>query len=351
MTGTPLTGKKVLFFGPKTFGYELEITCEMQKMGAEVTFRSDRPVANGWVVAALRILPKLAWRLSDLFFFHWLIKSAPTACDIVFIVKGEGLSPHFLQALRKRYPAAVFILYLWDSATNCKGLELKLPYFDDFFSFDPSDCTIFPQFKYRPLFFLDKYLKDDSPAEEKGLFFVGTLNGDRPKVIARLLTTLDKSISFDYFLFVRSRLELALRRLIDPPLRGIDPVHLVFSPIPSDTLSSHIKRCSAVLDIEHPRQTGLTMRTFEVIASGKKLVTTNRSVVDQDFYDPARILVIDRSEPVVPPQFLAVGLPPFPPGFVSKYSLRGWLSDIFNAVIAPDINSINTASTMKGTGR
>lgn len=331
MTGTPLAGKKVLFFGPKTFGYEREIIREMQAMGAEVTFRSDRPVENGWIIAALRVLPKLAWQLSDLFFFQWLAKSAPITCDIVFIVKGEGLSPAFLQALRKRYSAAVFILYLWDSATNCKGLELKLPYFDDFFSFDPSDCTVFPQFKYRSLFFLDKYLKDGDSAKGKGLFFVGTLNGDRPKVISRLLSTLDQAIAFQYFLFVRNRLELALRRLIDPPLRRIDPAHLVFSPIPSDTLSGHIKRCSAVLDIEHPRQTGLTMRTFEVIASGKKLVTTNRTVVEQDFYDPARILVIERNNPVIPPGFLTSVMPPFPQNFIAKYSLRGWLSEVLGA--------------------
>jgi len=329
MTGTTLAGKKVLFFGPQTFGYELEIIREMQAMGAEVTFRSVRPVEHGWIIAALRIFPRLSWRFSDLFFFPWLAKSAPTACDIVFIVKGEGLSPRFLQALRDRYPTAVFILYLWDSATNCTGIELKLPFFDDCFSFDPSDCTVFPQFRYRPLFFLDRYLRDGSDTQGNGLFFVGTLNGDRPKVIARLLSALDPSIAFEYFLFVRSRLELALRRLIDRPLRRIDAGHLIFSPIPSETLSGHIKRCTAVLDIEHPRQTGLTMRTFEVIASGKKLVTTNRSVVDQDFYDPARILVIDRNDPVVPPQFLAAGLPPFPPGFISKYSLRGWLSEIF----------------------
>jgi hypothetical protein len=329
MTGTPLAGKKIIFFGPQTFGYEREIIREMQEMGAEVIFRSVRPVEHGWIIAALRIFPKLAWRLSDLFFFPWLKKTGPETCDIIFIIKGEGLSPRFLQALRNRYLAAASILYLWDSASNCKHIELKLPFFDDYFSFDPLDCRVFPQFKYRPLFFLDKYLKDSTVSEGNGLFFVGTLNGDRPKVISRLLSTLDPTIVFDYFLFVRSRLELALRRLIDKPLRHIDAAHLIFSPISSDILSNHIKRCTAVLDIEHPRQTGLTMRTFEVIASGKKLVTTNSSVVDQDFYDPARILVIDRNKPAVPPQFLASELPPFPPEFIAKYSLRGWLSEIF----------------------
>jgi len=328
MTGASLSGKNIIFFGPKTFGYENEIIREMEQMGAQVTFRSVRPVEHGWLIAFLRIFPKLAWRLSDLFFSSWLNKYGPQKCDVVLIIKGEGLSPKFLKALRARYPKARFILYLWDSVSNCKHIELKLPFFDDYFSFDPSDCTNFPQFKYRPLFFLDKYLTSDCDTERKGLFFVGTLNGDRPRVISRLASTLDPQIPFDYFLFVRSRLELALRKLIDKPLRKLDDTRLVFVSIPSDTLSQHIKSCAAVLDIEHPKQTGLTMRTFEVIASGKKLITTNKSVLQQDFYDPARILVINRLDPSVPNDFLACELPQLSEEFISKYSLRGWLSEV-----------------------
>ncbi len=38
-----LTGKKILFIGPETFNYEKEIVREMEKLGAEVVFRSDKP--------------------------------------------------------------------------------------------------------------------------------------------------------------------------------------------------------------------------------------------------------------------------------------------------------------------
>ena len=43
-------------------------------------------------------------------------------------------------------------------------------------------------------------------------FLLGTLNGDRPKVIYRVKNCLPDGIDFHYWLFVRSRLELESER-------------------------------------------------------------------------------------------------------------------------------------------
>jgi hypothetical protein len=187
-----------------------------------------------------------------------------------------------------------------------------------------------PQFKYRPLFFLDKYLNREHESTGQGIFFIGTLNGDRPSVIDRLVKVVELKHRFNFWLFVRSRLELALRKLFDTSLRHIDNSHLIYQPMPAEEISGYFSESAAVLDIEHPKQSGLTMRTFEVIASGKKLITTNRKIVEHDFYDPARICVIDRNAPVIPDDFLTTPLPPLPEEFVAHYSLQGWLSDVLS---------------------
>jgi spore maturation protein CgeB len=96
----------------------------------------------------------------------------------------------------------------------------------------------------------------------------------------------------------------------------------------AETISQHYNECVAVLDIEHPNQSGLTMRTFEVIASGKKLITTNKKIVEHDFFDPARICVIDRNNPDVPDIFLKESIPVLSEEFIAHYSLRGWILDI-----------------------
>jgi hypothetical protein len=330
----PLSGKKILFFSPKFFGYEKAILREMENMGADVTFRSGQPFEHPWSKGFIRLFPRISWYYSDRVYLSWLNKNAPKDCDLIFIVKGEGLSPNFLRTLRTRYPAAHVVLYLFDNIKNCRLINLKFPYIDEIFSFDPFDCRMQSRLKYRPLFFLDEYLKEDLNELGRGLFFIGTLNGDRPKIIYRLLASLPSEVGVDYWLFVRSRLELAIRKLFDRYLGNLDISHFLFKPMPLEIIKLHLNKCLAVLDIEHPKQIGLTMRTFETIASGKKLITTNKVIREHDFYDPSRIYIIKRDHPSLPPNFLISKVSPLSKSFVSKYSLRGWLLEILNTIIA-----------------
>jgi hypothetical protein len=221
---------------------------------------------------------------------------------------------------------------IWDSVANVVNTEQKLPYFDKVLSFDPVDCKKFERFAYRPLFFLDKYCDAKPSRSSNRLFFVGTLNGDRPKIISSLALLLSGVIVFDYWLFVRSRVELFFRQIFERELRNLDHSRLIFAPMSSKEISDRYEECSAVLDIEHPKQTGLTMRTFEVIASGRKLVTTNINILSQDFYEPDRIAVIKRGEPSLPDGFLLKNPPPVTEIFKRKYSLKGWLSEIFEGL-------------------
>jgi hypothetical protein len=49
----------------------------------------------------------------------------------------------------------------------------------------------------------------------------------------------------------------------------------------------------ASIDHAMTSQTGFTMRTFETLAAGLNLYTTNKEIVNEPFYDPKRIVVID----------------------------------------------------------
>ena len=59
-------------------------------------------------------------------------------------------------------------------------------------------------------------------------------------------------------------------------------------------VTDYIGNSRVVLDLPHPMQTGLTMRTIEAIGSKKKLITTNVDIVNYDFYNPKNILLIER---------------------------------------------------------
>lgn len=328
MSYLPLEKKKILFFCPKTFGYEKAIMAELQAMGATVTFHSDKPAEHPWSKGILRLMPKLGWYFADRYFFSWLKNFGPETCDFIFIIKGEGLSPNFFKTLRARYPEAPLLLHLWDSINNVKCTDLKLSFVTKFTSFDPVDCQNLKDARYRPLFFLNNYLNLNPPTTDNRVFFIGTLNGDRPEVISKVAQTLKRDVVFDYWLFVRSKLELTLRKIFDKSIAKLGDGHFIYTSMSRETITSYLNKCSAVLDIEHPKQTGLTMRTFEVIAAGKKLITTNKTIKNHDFYDPARIFVIDRNNPKIPADFFSSALAPLPDTFIAHYSLRGWLTEI-----------------------
>ena len=90
-----------------------------------------------------------------------------------------------------------------------------------------------------------------------------------------------------------------------------------------------IKKSRIILDIQHPKQTGLTMRTIEMIGAKKKLITTNTSIKGYDFYYQNNILVIDRNNPIIPIDFFHSDYTPINDKLYYKYSLDGWLEDIF----------------------
>lgn len=332
MQTTDLKNKKVLFIAPKFFGYEIQIVQAMQNLGASVYFHSDKPSENRWVKAILRLFPKFVWPIADRIYINWLNKQKLSECDVIFIVKGEAISPNFLRILHKRFASAKFIFYMWDSIANVKYTEQKLVFFNQVFSFDLNDCNVYSQIQYRPLFYIDSYQQEAETKPTSHLFFLGTLNGDRPKVLSKVISSIGKNVSFDYGLFVRSRLELTLRKLLDKSFALIDEKRLLFAPVSAAVIKQRMSACNCVLDIEHPKQTGLTMRTFEVLAAGKKLITTNQLIRQEAFYDDSRICIIDRNAPFIPNDFLQSSATQMPSFFYAENSLNGWLSDVLRGI-------------------
>ncbi len=68
-----------------------------------------------------------------------------------------------------------------------------------------------------------------------------------------------------------------------------------FTSLSQEETLDIISQSKVVVDIEHPGQVGLTMRTLEMLGCQKKLITTNKSVREYDFYNEDNILVVERN--------------------------------------------------------
>jgi galactitol-specific phosphotransferase system IIB component len=128
------------------------------------------------------------------------------------------------------------------------------------------------------------------------------------------------------------KLHKAINKFLGIKYYEIPSNRLIRKAMTSAQINSKIESCLAVLDIQHPKQTGLTMRTFEVLASGKKLITTNKSIQNEIFFDPSIIQVIDREKPELDLNFFNNDINRMPDFFFNHYSCKGWLIDIFSDI-------------------
>lgn len=324
-----LHGKKLLLIAPPFFGYYQDIITEIASRGGLVDWIPDRPFDAPVAKSIDRFVPQLFIPFVDSLYERQLAIFSAPLYDFVLVVNGHTLSKSFLARLRSLFSSAVFVLYLWDSFVNRPGIKAKIVLFDSVLTFDPSDADEYG-LKLRPLFYVESVSDGPDLPDRYRLSFIGTAHSDRYSVVHQLRNVLPSCHSVFWYLYLQARWVFYAYRFCKPSMRAarIDEFH--FEPLAKREVQAVFSRSSSILDISHPRQTGLTMRTLEVLGAGKKLVTTNPGVRSYDFYSESNILIIDRNSPSVDPQFLESPFQRLPPQVIRKYSISGWLDDVLS---------------------
>lgn len=328
-----LQGKRVLYIAPRFFGYEAEIAEELRSRGAEVDFLRDRPFDTPFMAALTRFKREWIIDAADRYYREGLSNFDRADYDIVFVVNGQTLSARTLTEWRNLYPRASFVLYMWDSFDNRPWAVANLKYFDHCFAFDPGNSKEFG-LEFRPLFYTQGFERAASEAFEYHISFVGTAHTDRYATVSALAETLEDGIKPYWYLYLQSPWIYLAYRVINPGFRQAKSCDFNFYPLTKAQVQQVFHASRAVLDIEHPKQTGLTMRTFETLGASKKLVTTNSRVRDYDFFSENNIAIVDRARPRLPSGFLEAPYTPLPDELYRKYSITGWLDEILGPVVS-----------------
>lgn len=321
-----LEGARVLLIAPRFFGYDEAIARELRRRGAIVDAMPDRPFDSPWYHAAARFFPQQIRRATEKHYRRLLTRFGPSPYDHVMVVNGQTVSKRLLGELRASNPEARFTFYLWDSVAN-RGHSLQLvPLFDRAFSFERATAAQHGM-RFRPLF-SDDHAAGSESREEYDIAFIGTAHSDRHRIVERIDARLPATKRRFWFLYIQARWVLTAYRITNPAFRGSRESLFSFSPLPRSESQRVFEATRAILDIEHARQTGLTMRTLEVFCAGKKLVTTNADIRAYAFYDPARIDVINRDDPQISPGFLDDPAPPLAEDVRYRYTIAGWIDEL-----------------------
>ncbi|CAJ0777162.1 hypothetical protein LMG18090_00790 [Ralstonia mannitolilytica] len=321
-----LTGKRVLIMSPRFFGYENAIAQAVSALGAHAEVVLDKPSNTVWTKAATRVSPTLVATRMASYIRSLTQQYGRDTFDEIIVIKGEALHAEAVELLRGAFPRARCTYYNWDSLRNYPHLTGILPLFDACFSFDVEDCESIERLAHLPLFYTDEYRDLPSAEPQYDVFAVASLHSDRYEVIQRAIQQCPQATkAFTYF-FYPSKIALVGKKMLEPSFVTPPWREIKWIPLSKKAMIDGLVRSRAVIDVQHPRQTGLTMRTIEMVGANKKLITTNPLVETYDFYDPNNILVIDRTQPEIPSTFLETDYTPLPEATRQKYSIHTWLA-------------------------
>lgn len=322
-----LQGKRVLFFSWPFYEYPGKIKKKLEEMGADVTYYSSAPTDNFLKVRFLERFESLKKR----YFKDIINEISHHSYDFVFMINAAIFTEYFLQDLQMICKDSCKILYSWDSLAVYPSVQKLHKYFDYVYSFDSNDVKNNDYMIFLPLFFCDDMYEEITVQNLKyDLSFIGFGHTERYNFINVIKNFAEKNGFTHYFrLYLPSKIHFFRGKYIKKLFKTAKISDFVYKPISLEMTKKIIHESKIVVDIELSNQSGLTMRTIETHGMRKKLITTNKNILNYDFYDPQNICVVDRKMPVISPEFVTSSYKALPENLYNKYALSSWLRVIF----------------------
>lgn len=326
--------RHVAIITPSFFGYEKDIAEGFRRHeGSTVTIIDERPSNSTVARAVYRAFPRLAAPSVRRHFDEWHRRLVEAQPDVVLVIKAEVMPEQFLKALRSDLPEATFVFYAFDTLSSSGRWVRDSALFDLKFSFDHRDVEQTPGLRYLPLFAGREYYPgDDEPRYD--LAFVGTVHSGRYAFVTRLAQVARRP----YIHFYVPARWLVLARRWSRDFRGVPLSAVRVDKLSRGEVAEVFRNARVVVDLQRAGQSGLTMRTFEALASGAVLLTTNpRATELAPRVGPGRIAVVDQGDPEAAAAALERLLTAEAPSrdvetAIRPYRLDAWVATLLAAV-------------------
>lgn len=248
------------------------------------------------------------------------IKSKNIVIDAVFVLAGQQLRREFLLELKKMYPNANFVWYIWDNIKNLSEYENNKKFFHKIISFDIIEAKN-EKLCYLPLF----YLKNEVKKKQYDIVHIGYAYSKRVKLISRILKCIgDKKV----FIFLKINFTNHIKNIFKKDWIKLSK-YIHYKPISTNEAYEKMVLSKCVIDIPADNQTGLTMRTIEALGAHTKIITTNKNIKLYDFYNSNNIFVMEEDNHFWPDEhFFSSGYAEIPSSILKRYSFEHWINEI-----------------------
>ncbi len=283
--------KELLLFMTDFYGYNEEIINEIKRQGYSVTWFLDKISINYKDKLLNKINKNYIEEKFDEYFNLCMEKTKGKKFDkILIIFGGSFFKKKHIDILREKYLNTKIIYYAWDSVKNFPLIENLLLNCDESFSFDPIDAKKYCA-NFLPLFYVSNNNGIVNPKYDVSTvmsFFVEKSDG-----LKKVLDILPQNLNNNIYLKLRDKIYYYKIKLVKSKnIKGIEK-YFKFDKLNRNDVYNIFCDSKAIIDCPLPNQNGLTMRTFEVLALKRKLITTNKNIREYDFYSSDNIYIVE----------------------------------------------------------
>lgn len=262
----------------------------------------------GWKMAALYV-QKLNLPLQQIWYENWREKVREYDNAIVF---NRNLNWNIIEFLKKKNPNIRVIVWYWDTLKREQEIPAKYHKMCEIWSFDPVDCIKY-NFKKNVQFYVPRIANIDCEpyydavliAKDKG----------RYKIIMEIVEKL-KSAGKKVYL-----------RIVADKTSSQKGCAAYGKALEYEELMGITARSRAIIEIVKQGQQGLTERTLEALFLRKKLITTNKAIIDEEFYNPLNIMIWDNPTFEEIHEFFSVPYNTVPDEILNKYTFDAWIEN------------------------
>lgn len=325
--------KKILFIAPTFFGYYKEIINVLEKK-YEIDYIEDIPNSSNIYKAVSRVKRNLTKFFVKKYFTE---KIEPLILekkyDYIFMIIGMTFSlfPEMIEKIKEIQNDSKFVMYQWDGEKNISFVKDIHKYFDDIYTFDRIDAEENNLYKFLPLFYIDKYKevgKRQRNAYKYDVSYIGTAHPQKIKLINEIAEKIKKNYPLQYiYHYIPSKIKYYYHKILNKEYKNIKFKELKTKKVPLDKAMEIFEESKCILDAPQKGQNGLTIRTIECLGAKRKLITTNKDIINYDFYSPENIYIYDGSFDFNS-VFFKTDYKEIDVNIYKKYSLDNWINEI-----------------------
>jgi hypothetical protein len=225
-----------------------------------------------------------------------------------------------------------YIAYLYDSVARCNVINLLDGFFDEIYSFDKNDILQY-QFKSTQNYnFLNKNDFEVKNIKQE-IIYLASIDERLEKMFEIAKYLIQEKITFKCIIVGKKAWKYQLKqiffRLIKINNSIIDP-QIIFrrQRINQKEMLELYQESNILLDLVRNNQTGLSFRLFEAMALDKKIITSNVSVLQYNFYNENNYLVLDNNYNKIN-IFVNKSYQKMDEKIYYHYTLENWVKNIF----------------------